>query len=239
MIVLGIDTSEARGSVAVRKDGALAAMEEHVTSEDYSSWLLPAVGRTLGRAGSGLKDVDVFAVANGPGSFTGLRVGITAVKAWAELFEKSTIGVSRLEAIARVPQVEKGYVAASFDARRGQIFGGMYRVEAGGGLRRVELEMVAGAEEFVRRVSDRAGRDLVRWVTLDPELIEITADWMKRKELGETLELCEAGLASVVAELGEERARRGEANDAVHLDANYVRRSDAEIFWKDPASHGR
>ena len=101
MITLGIDTCEARGSVAVRKDGSLAALEKHESSEDYSSWLLPAVDRGLQGAGAKLREVGLLAVAAGPGSFTGVRVGLTAVKAWAEQFGIKVVGVSRLEVMAR------------------------------------------------------------------------------------------------------------------------------------------
>jgi tRNA threonylcarbamoyladenosine biosynthesis protein TsaB len=124
LITLGIDTCEARGSVAVRKDGSLAALEKHESSEDYSSWLLPAVDRGLQVAGAKLREVGLLAVAAGPGSFTGVRVGLTAVKAWAELFGIKVVGVSRLEAMARQLADAGGFVAASFDARRGQVFGG-------------------------------------------------------------------------------------------------------------------
>lgn len=233
-----MDTCEARGSVAVRIDGGLAALQEHETAEDYSSWLLPAVEKCLRDAEVKLASVDVLAVAAGPGSFTGLRVGITAVKAWAELYRKPVADVSRLEVMARAIGPKTGYVAASFDAHRGQIFGGFYLVQPGGDFRLVEQELVTAADDFVKWVGERARDQAVRWVTLDPALFETAPSWKERAERGESLVVCGKGLAAGVAELGEERARRGLVSDALRLDANYVRRSDAEIFWKDPGSHG-
>jgi len=238
LIILGMDTCEARGSVAVRKNGALASVQEHETAEDYSLWLLPAVEKCLREAATKLQAVDVLSVATGPGSFTGLRVGITTAKAWAELYEKPVVGVSRLEVMARTAAAESGYVAASFDAKRGQIFGGLYRVERAGTLELVENEMVIAADEFVSWAGELAGGDPVHWVTLDPALLQSTAIWKSRAERGESLTLCGRGLAAGVAELGELRARNHQLSDALHLDANYVRRSDAEIVWKDPASRG-
>ncbi len=240
MITLGLDTCEARGSVAVRRDGALASLQEHETPEDYSSWLLPAVENCLRRAGTMLTAVDVFAVATGPGSFTALRVGLTAVKAWAELYQKPVVGVSRLVVMARtLPGDGPGYVTASFDARRGQIFGGLFRAEAAGSWTCLEPEMVIAADEFVGGVGVRVGAEAVRWISLDPQVIETAPNWKKRALRGEAVVLCEKGLAAGVAALGELRARQGEVIDALQLDANYVRRSDAELFWKDSGSRER
>ena len=238
MITLGIDTCEARGSVAVRKDAVLVSVQKHESAEDYSSWLLPAVERGLATAGARLRDVQLLAVACGPGSFTGVRVGLTTVKAWAELFGK-VVGVSRLEVMARQLRDATGFVAASFDAQRGQVFGGLYKGEGERGWSLVEDEMVIAPDEFVRWVAEKTRGDIVRWITLDAELIAAVPSWKERVERGETLIGCADGLAAGVAVLGVDRARMGKFTDPLELDANYVRRSDAEIFWKDPASHGK
>ncbi|MFI5098635.1 MAG: tRNA (adenosine(37)-N6)-threonylcarbamoyltransferase complex dimerization subunit type 1 TsaB, partial [Candidatus Acidiferrales bacterium] len=75
MVTLAIDTSDRRGSVAVRKDGRLAAVHRHASSEDYSSWLLSAVGECRELAGIRMEAVELLAASTGPGSFTGVRVG--------------------------------------------------------------------------------------------------------------------------------------------------------------------
>ena len=239
MITLGIDTCEARGSVGVRKDGILASLQKHESSEDYSSWLLPAVERGLRLAGTNLREVGLLTVASGPGSFTGVRVGLTAVKAWAELFGIHVVGVSRLEVMARQVADVSGFVAASFDAQRGQVFGGLYQSDGKRSWNLIEEEMVVAPEGFVEWVAQHSNGETVRWVTRDPELFAEVPNWKERAAKGETLIRCGDGLAAGVAELGEERARQGKFTDPLLLDANYVRRSDAEIFWKDPASHGK
>jgi len=239
LITLGIDTCEVRGSVAVRRDGALVSVQKHESAQDYSSWLLSAVGRGLELAGARLPEVGLLAVASGPGSFTGVRVGLTTVKAWAELFGTKVVGVSRLEVMARRLADAPGYVAASFDAQRGQVFGGLYWREGKLGWNLIEEEIVIAPDEFVKWVGKRAGGATVRWITLDPELFAEAPSWKERAAKGDTLIRCAEGLAMGVAELGEERAREGRFTDPLLLDANYVRRSDAEIFWKDPASHGK
>jgi len=234
LIILAVDSCDFRGSVALREAGSLVGLQRHERAEDFSSWLIPAVARCLEQAGLELRNVDVFAVASGPGSFTGLRVGLTATKAWAELFGKRIVAVSRLEVMTRLAGEMPGYVAASFDAQRGQIFGGLYQIGEKREGRVIDQEIVIAPDEFVKWVGERAGRESVRWIGLDPGLLTAAPGWERRAERGELILRCSCGLAAGVAELAEERAQRGEFTDALRLDANYVRRSDAEIFWKDP-----
>jgi tRNA threonylcarbamoyladenosine biosynthesis protein TsaB len=233
MITLAIDTSERRGSVAVRQDGRVVASRQH-GDEDYSSWLLPVVEGVLVETGTKMDFVELLAVSTGPGSFTGVRVGLTSVKAWAEVYGNKVVGVSRLEAVAKCSGRE-GYVAASYDAYRGQVFAALYRWE-NGKLVRIESEMVSAPEEFVGFVEKRVGAATVQWVTLDPQLITATNGWSVREKRGDELITCSPKLAGVIGEIAEERAQRREYTDVLQLDANYVRRSDAEIFWKGPAS---
>src|SRR6202051_1950132 len=127
MVVLAIDTCEARGSIAVLKDNAMLQAVPHAVSEEYSSWLLPAVDSALGLAEITLREVDLFAAASGPGSFTGVRIGLTTVKAWSAVFGKPIVTVSRLEAVAAQSEGGTPYVASFIDGRRGQIFGALYK----------------------------------------------------------------------------------------------------------------
>ena len=239
VITLAIDTSEMRGSVAVRKEGRRAAERRHESREDYSSWLLPAVGACLEEARVGMVGVDLLAVCTGPGSFTGVRVGLTTVKAWAEVHGKKVVGVSRLEAMARCAEAQAPFVAACYDAQRGQMFAAMYR-RKDERLKRVEEEMVIEANSFLRMATEVAGRERIAWVTLDPELITCVEGWESRAGIGDSMQRVEGDLADKIGEIAEERARKGQFTDPLELDANYVRRSDAEIFWKGPAAgHGR
>lgn len=238
MISLAIDTCEARGSVAIRLEGATAALKKHVESSAYSAWLLPAVDEVLACAGTKMELVDMLAVATGPGSFTGLRVGLTTVKAWAEVYGKPVVGVSRLEAMAYSEKSPAGLIAACYDAQRGQLFGGLYRSRFGRRAR-VGEEMVASAEEYVEWVGNEAGERKVTWICLDPALIHDLVALKRRLEKGDTVQVSKPELAANIAALAEELASRGEFSDPLALEANYVRRSDAEIFWKGPASHGR
>jgi tRNA threonylcarbamoyladenosine biosynthesis protein TsaB len=232
MITLAIDTSETRGSVALRIDGGSVSERVHHET-DYSSWLLPAVENALEESGKTFEGLDLFAVSVGPGSFTGVRVGLCTVKALAEVYGKKVIGVSRLEALAWGASND-GLVAVSYDAHRGQAFGGLYRKE-GKELSLVGEEMVIAPEEFLAIVRERCEGTAVQWISLDPGLFLGLAAWSAYEREGATLKHASAELANRIGEIAEERAARGEFTDILQLDANYVRRSDAEILWKGPA----
>jgi len=225
--------------VAVREEGRRAAVRRHESNEDYSSWLLPAVEACLGEAGVGMEGVDLLAASTGPGSFTGVRVGLTTVKAWTEVYGKKVVGVSRLEAMAQRADAQAPFVAACYDAQRGQMFAALYRLRDGG-LERIAEEMVVEAASFLSMATQEAGRARIAWVTLDPELITCLEGWKSRAGLGDSMQRIEGDLADKIGEIAEERAKREQFTDPMELDANYVRRSDAEIFWKGPAAgHGR
>ena len=209
----------------------------HTTLEDYSSWLLPGVQEVLKAPGLRMGDVDGYAAAAGPGSFTGVRVGLTTVKAWAEVYRKPIAAVSRLEAVASQAATPAKFVAAFVDAQRGQLFGAVYRRE-GAGLGRVGEEMVIAPGKFVETATELTKGEGIAWVSPDPSLVLADAAWKQREKLGEPIEHVSPTLAAVIGRIGLHRLQEGKATNALALDANYVRRSDAEIFWKGGAAHG-
>lgn len=224
--------------MAVRKDGQLVGMRRHKSNEDYSSWLLPAVGECLTEAGIRMEEVELLGVSTGPGSFTGVRVGLTTVKAWAEVYGEKLVGVSRLEAIAGCANTKAPWVAACYDAQRGQMFAALYRQKEGA-WERVDDEMVIEASNFLEVAQELAKDERIDWVSLDPELITGLAGWKEREVAGDTMQQVEGNLADKIGEIAEERASKQEFTDPLELDANYVRRSDAEIFWKGAVGYAR
>lgn len=237
MIVLGLDTCDARGSVAVLRDDGVVHVLAHDSGLDYSSWLLPAVESALSCTNLQMTDVELFAVAAGPGSFTGLRVGLTTVKAWAEVYSPRVTPVSRLEAIASQSEGETEFVAAFVDAQRAQVFGGLYRRE-GRGLSLVEQELVMAPEGFLAFVEEHSAGKSVSWISMDPEKLTALERWASHARRGERVELSPSVLAPVIGRIGRQRAFEGRIEDALSLDAEYVRRSDAEIFWKGELKRG-
>lgn len=238
MLLLALDTCDSRGSVALLQDDQVLDLEIHSTSEDYSSWLLPATARVLQASGAALPTVEAYAVATGPGSFTGVRVGLTTVKAWSEVYGKPVAPVSRLEALASYSSGKFPCVAVFADAQRGQLFGAVQRRNARG-VELVEDEMVSAPEAFLDFAVSAAETERIEWISPDPKCLTSIEKWPSRLALSETIYVVAPILAPAIGRLGMKLVREGRLADALSLDANYVRRSDAEILWKGGSGYGR
>lgn len=235
MLILAVDTSTREYSLAVLRGQTVLAEISNSSDEPYSSRLFSDLEILLGQAGLALNQIELFAVAAGPGSFTGLRVGLAAVKAWAEAYNKPVAPVSGLEAVAAQiarAQAQGTILAPVVDARRGQIYGGVYRCEgsADSALTLLGQEVVEGAEEFVAMVTKQSNGASPVFVSPTPEVIRPALELSVLSAA--RVEKVSHVLAPVIGRLGHYRALRGEVVDALNLDANYVRRTDAELHWK-------
>src|SRR6267154_1828974 len=151
-----VDTADGRGSIAIFDEREVLAIEEHPSEEDYSIWLLPAVHRVLAKSSLSLAELDGYAVCAGPGSFTGLRVGLTTVKAWAEIYGKPIAAVSRLQALAvNDSRTDQPLVASYVDAGREQAFAALHAV-VGDGLEPIGDASVISLSDFVAKVKEEA-----------------------------------------------------------------------------------
>ena len=235
MLTLAVDTSSPFGSLALLRDGAV--LGQRVSSgEPYSAGLLRDTTALLDRFRIPLEEIDLFAVDAGPGSFTGLRVGLTTVKGWAEVWQRPIAAVSGLEAMAiqASRSAEPGSViAAVMDARRAQIFGGLFRGRGkdSAALDRIGDEVLTTSDEFLQSLpAQLGGACALTIVCLSPEVIQPA---LQRQGLGCCrIEVVSNELAPFIGQLGYAKAIRGDVVDALHLDANYIRRSDAEMNWK-------
>jgi tRNA threonylcarbamoyladenosine biosynthesis protein TsaB len=239
MLILAIDTSTRMGSAALLRDSQVLAEISGLEETPYSTRLFRDIVLLQNRANFRLDQIDVFAVAAGPGSFTGLRVGLTAVKAWAEVHGKPIAAVSGLEAIAseslkcEAPGASNATLLAPFlDARRGQIFGAIYRRIAGDEttLTLASDESILSLDEFLELVKGKSPQS-VQLVSPTPEVLP--AAHIEKVLPGASVIQVSAALAPAIGRLGFERAKRGDLVDSLRLDANYVRRSDAEAAWRD------
>jgi len=238
VILLALDTCDSRGSLAVLRDEEVLTLVAHEGATEYSSWILPTAEAALRSSRLGIEEVEVFAVASGPGSFTGVRIGLTTVKAWSEAFGKRIASVSRLEAIALQARPDAEYIAAFADAHRDQVFGGLYQ-RGGTELRLVEHEMVIKPAEFIEWVNERSSNRRVSWISADPEKVTTLESWQSRAKVDQRMEVSTTVLAPMIGKIGFQRAREGRLLDALALDADYVRRPDAETFWKGATGSGR
>jgi tRNA threonylcarbamoyladenosine biosynthesis protein TsaB len=239
MLILAIDTSTRTGSAAILRDSEIIAEISGYEETPYSTRLFRDIVLLQDRANFRLDQIDVFAVAAGPGSFTGLRVGLTAVKAWAEVHGKPIAAISGLEAIAaeslagETPSVSNAHFIAPFlDARRGHVYGAIYRRISGDGmgLALAGDESVLSLDEFLELVKGKAPQT-VDLVSPTPDVLPATR--IKEVLPGARIVQVSGALAPAIGRLGFERAKRGDLVDSISLDANYVRRSDAESAWKD------
>ncbi|HUO36260.1 MAG TPA: tRNA (adenosine(37)-N6)-threonylcarbamoyltransferase complex dimerization subunit type 1 TsaB [Candidatus Acidoferrum sp.] len=229
MLLLAADTSSPSGSVAILREDSVVGLIHTVSDEPYSSRLFRHIDFLLRDLSLELKDFDLFAVASGPGSFTGLRVGLTAAKAWSEAFNLPVAGVSVLEAVASEAGAGPSLRIPVVDARRQEVY---YALFDGNGNQQALAgnECVAAMDELVADVRSRAGGRRITFVASCPELLASVAESFGRETA--EYELVSSALAPSIGRIAMSLARAGHLADSLTLDANYVRRSDAELKWK-------
>ena len=131
MKILALETSAKAVSAALTEDGKVLASGYQDTGLTHSRTLMPIVEHLFQNPGMDVADIDAVAVANGPGSFTGIRIGVSAAKGLAFAVEKPVIGVSTLAALARNLSCCDGLVIGAMDARRKQIYNALFDVKNG------------------------------------------------------------------------------------------------------------
>lgn len=135
MLTLAFESSAKAASVALVRDGKLISQYSQCSGLTHSRTLLPMAEDLLKNAEMSLDIVDLFAVAHGPGSFTGIRIGVSTVKGLAWASDKPCIGVSTLEAMAWHGLAHGGYICPVMDARRSQVYNALFKIEDGKPLR--------------------------------------------------------------------------------------------------------
>ena len=131
MLILAFESSAKSASVALVKDGALLSQYSQCSALTHSRTLLPMAEDMLKNAEVKLSEVDLIAVAHGPGSFTGIRIGVSTVKGLSWAADKPCVGVSTLEAMAWHGLLSGGYVCPVMDARRQQVYNALFKIEDG------------------------------------------------------------------------------------------------------------
>ena len=236
VIILAVDTTSPGGSAAVLCDQRVIGSVSTWTVETYSSRMFRQVEFLLSELASGLDQIDLFAVASGPGSFTGLRVGIAAVKAWAEVYGKPVVGVSALDAIAEQSRATADILVPLLDARRGEVYFSFQRRKGDLANPQLELESehsVMTPVNFLQEVRSRVGNSPCTIVTPTPEVLAQEMNLHPCGTANLKVETVPNILAPIVGSIAARRAARSERlENSLSLDANYVRRTDAELKWK-------
>ena len=221
MLILGADTSGKQGSIALAHgfaNGKCDVIEVvPLAGGTFSAQLVPQVAALLSKHGFKKQNIDAFAVAFGPGSFTGLRVGLAAIKGLAEILGKPIAAVSMLEVVAIAAGMQ-GRLLAFLDAGRGEAYLGRYEVWAG------RATMID--ERLVKPEALTLPEDDSTLVTSDRGIAEtLVARGIPVMEVP-------VQRSDAIARLGWKKKLAGETVSPEALEANYIRRSDAEIFSK-------
>jgi tRNA threonylcarbamoyladenosine biosynthesis protein TsaB len=223
MLLLVTDTSGKQGSVALarageRDRGAAEVIEVALLAGGmFSAQLVPQIAALLDKHRLTKADIDAFIVVSGPGSFTGLRVGLAAIKALAEVLKKPIVPVSLLEVVAIASRAQ-GKVVAVLDAGRSDVYVGAYQV-ADEAVQVLQEELLSKAEFL----------SLARESTVATPDLTLAA---VAREAGLSVSPVEPPNAETITRFGLRKLHAGETVSPEQLEANYMRRSDAEMFAK-------
>jgi tRNA threonylcarbamoyladenosine biosynthesis protein TsaB len=220
MLTLAVDTTAEFGSIALADaNGTVEEVPMHST-EGFSGVLFSHIEALLARQGVALRDIQLFAGASGPGSFTGVRIGLAAVKGLGEVLGRPVVAVSNLAALADFGQADVR--TAVIDARRGEVYAGLFD-KAGD---EVIPEMVLPFPKLLALLGERE----FEWVSSD--LYPLRAALTGTRFEAVPVITAPRALAAAIARIAIRRSQTGALQDLAAIEANYVRRPDAEILWK-------
>jgi tRNA threonylcarbamoyladenosine biosynthesis protein TsaB len=200
-VILSIDTTSGSGSIALTEANVVIEEVALDAPEGFGHVLFGHIQHLLDKNGTTVHQMECFAAASGPGSFTGVRVGLAAVKGLAEATGKRVVAVSNLRALAFFGSAPLR--ATVIDARRGEVYAAVYNS-------RLELVM--------------------------PEVVVKLDAWLPALPAGcELISTVGAPrpLAAAIGHIAWDEFTAGRSSDPAEIDANYLRRSDAELFWKE------
>jgi tRNA threonylcarbamoyladenosine biosynthesis protein TsaB len=201
-LILSIDTTSEFGSIALTEANVVVEEIALHAPEGFGHVLFGHLDHLLEKNGTTVHQMECFAAASGPGSFTGVRVGLAAAKGLAEATGKRVVAVSNLRALASFGSA--ALRATVIDARRGQVFAAVYNSK----LDLVMPEVVIQLDSWLPTIPN--GCELISSVAAPTR-----------------------ALAAAIGHIAWDEFTLGRASDPAEIDANYVRRSDAELFWKE------
>ena len=221
MKILSVDSSSVSASVAIIENGVTLSENFINNGLTHSQTLMPMVEKTLADAKASIKDIDLFAITNGPGSFTGVRIGIASVKGMADALNKKCVAVSTLEAIAEPLKNEDCIACAVMDARCNQVYTAIFE----NGIRLCEDKAV---------LIDELGEELKQFTK--PIIFIGDGAELCYKNLNESLSNCDIAdetirliHASSICRIAEDKVKNGEIpTDSAKLIPFYLRLPQAE-----------
>ena len=224
MKIIGLDSSGLVASVALLEDDKLIAEYTTQFKKTHSQTLLPMLDEVIRRVDFRLDEVDLISVAAGPGSFTGLRIGSATAKGLALALDKPIAAVPTVDALALNVWGARGIVCPILDARRNQVYTGLYHME--NGLEKLSAPLAVSVEELVEKLNALGEK-----VTFLGDGVPVYKEILEEK-LSVPCAFAPAGLnrqrAALVALAGREMAKRGEVESGMEHAPMYLRKTQAE-----------
>lgn len=221
MKILSIDTSTMMTSITIMEDNRIIGDYNISQEETHSEMLIPLLKRAVDDLKIILDEIDLFAVASGPGSFTGLRIGMASIKAIAQVFDKPIVGVSTLEAMA-FSILNNDSIISLIDARGKRYYTGMYKWQDNKLVK--EFEEILKESELFEIIKQQNS------VTLVGEAIDVLSDEIKNYE---NVRLSHPGLNNGIGRnlcvIAKERFENNDLDNYFDLTPSYLRKSQAEI----------
>ncbi|QEK13121.1 tRNA (adenosine(37)-N6)-threonylcarbamoyltransferase complex dimerization subunit type 1 TsaB [Crassaminicella thermophila] len=230
MKILAFDTSSIVASVAVMDDDKLIGEYTINHKRTHSQKLMPMIEEVLESCELTMKDIDVVAVAEGPGSFTGIRIGVATAKGLSHAMNIPVIGISTLDALAFNVAFSHGLICPILDARRNQVYTAVYKWD-NGNLSMIEEHMAVSIEELVDKLMQR------------PEKVIFLGDGVATNKIYLIEKLKDRVLfapnsmkmpkAASIAELALQKAKEGNLKNCYELLPTYLRKSEAERQYEE------
>jgi len=229
MKILALETSTKVGSVAITEDEHLVAEYTLDVLSTHSEKLLPSVDQIIKDAKLTIQEIEGFAISCGPGSFTGLRIGISTVKGLAFSTGKRVAGIPTLDVLANNLPYTDLLVCPTIDARKGEIFTALYKGDGRGALKKLTSDLAMKPTELLRMIHEP-----VIFLGNGTEAYRDILGGNQNNHLFAPSYLNQPR-ALVLARLSLEKFRRGEIFKEEELLPLYCRVSEAEIQWKAKA----
>lgn len=229
MKILGITTATDHLSVALVEDEKLIAEKNEEDNRNHSEHLDPLILELLKENGLALKDIDRFAVAQGPGSYTGLRIGITTAKMFATILNKELVGVSTLAALANGVEEEDAIIVPEIDARNNNFFAGAY-LKSDGKLKNIVSDGHYFLDDLIKKIKQTGSTNKVIFVgsTFEKYLDNVKNVWKEIEAIQFTGDMNQVHAAQIAF-----LSQTCKPVNPDKLIPNYLRRTQAEMQWHE------
>jgi tRNA threonylcarbamoyladenosine biosynthesis protein TsaB len=232
MLILAFNTTDEHGGAAIYRNAERLAVAANESSVSYSITLFQMVDTLLRQAQLRLRDIELFAVAHGPGSFTGIRIGVAAAQAWGTAFSRPVRGISVFEAMVEEARPDTRLALPVLDARRGEFFLSLFeRADSTGAFLRRGEAFLAKPDAAARLLTQAGGATYeLTCVAREHDLAAqaLGSQWPQFRWRSVAGPLIDG-----IARCALRAFRQGMLQSPAELDAYYIRRTDAEMKWRE------